>query len=244
MTTSNLLSKAIQQPVLNRADGPTPVGVQRKTISIQVADAIRQRILSGEYAANTQLKQEHIAAEFGVSRIPVREALHQLHSEGFVTLISHKGAVVSSVSLDEIMELYELRARIETWLLGLAIPRMTDADLATARHFAEKFTEKGIHSEYCYESNWAFHAALYAPSGRKTTIEFVHRLHQDIERYTRMVTSLDGVQPKADREHKQLLEYCQEKDTLRAINLLEMHIIHGGRFLVDHLKELRAEDGA
>lgn len=244
MTTSNLLNKAIRQPVSERRNGPPPIGVQRKTISVQVADAIRQRILSGEYAASTQLKQEHIATEFGVSRIPVREALHQLHSEGFVTLISHKGAVVSSVSFEEIMELYELRARIETWLLGLAIPRMTDADLAIARQFAQKFTEKGNQSEYCYESNWAFHDALYAPSGRKTTIEFVHRLHQDIERYTRMVTSLDGVQPKADREHRQLLDYCQEKDTLRAINLLEMHIIDGGRFLVDHLKELRAEESA
>ena len=117
--------------------------VQRKTISTQVADALRQKILSGEYSDNFQLRQEHIAAEFGVSRIPVREALHQLHSEGFVTLVSHKGAVVSSVSMDEILELYDLRARIETWLLGLAVPRMGEADLALARDRAQQHQVAG-----------------------------------------------------------------------------------------------------
>ena len=58
--------------------------VQKKTISAQVADAIRQKILIGEYEANAQLRQEHLATEFGVSRIPVREALHQLHSSSFM----------------------------------------------------------------------------------------------------------------------------------------------------------------
>lgn len=244
MTQTGSLSKAFLQRIPNgddQHDAPLAL-VQRKTISVQVADAIRQRILSGQYAASTQLKQERIASEFGVSRIPVREALHQLHSEGFVTLISHKGATVSSVSLDEILELFELRARIETWLLGLAIPHMNDTDLEAARQFAERFTEKGHQSEYCYGSNWAFHAALYAPSGRKTTIDFVQRLHRDIERYTRMATSLVGVQPKADREHKQLIELCEGGDTVRAVDLLELHILDGGRFLVEHLKELR-QDG-
>lgn len=224
---------------VGQESGTALLTVQKKTISVQVADAIRQRILAGEYPAQTQLKQERIASEFGVSRIPVREALHQLHSEGFVTLISHKGAVVSSVSLDEILELYELRARIETWLLGLAIPRMTSSDLQSARGFAQRFSEKGAESEYCYESNWLFHSALYAPSGRKATIEFVHRIHQDIERYSRMVTSLVGLQPQAAEEHWQLISYCEARDTLRAVSLLDTHITNGGRFLVDHLKELR-----
>ncbi|SDA91212.1 GntR family transcriptional regulator [Mesorhizobium qingshengii] len=213
--------------------------VQKKTISTQVADAIRQKILMGEYAGNFQLRQEHLATEFGVSRIPVREALHQLHSEGFVTLVSHKGAVVTSISLDEILELYELRARIETWLLALAIPRMTEADLALARERAEQHQEQGRTGEYSNQLNWNFHATLYAPSGRKATIELVGRIYQQLERYTRMMVTLTEIQVQSDRDHWQLIELCEAKDTLRAVSLLEMHIITSGRFLVERLQELR-----
>ncbi len=224
------------------SDGKGAVLVQRKTISSQVADAIRQKILSGVYPAGLQLRQEHVALEFGVSRIPVREALHQLHSEGFVTLVSHKGAVVSPVSLEEILELYELRARIETWLVALAIPRMTDTDFTEAERQAERFGAEGDDAEYSYELNWRFHAALYAASGRKTTIEMVHRIHHQIERYTRMMISLTGSQSKSNLEHWQLIELCRQKDVLRASNLLDIHILDGGRFLVDRLQQLRDAD--
>lgn len=213
--------------------------LQKKTISTQVADAIRQKILSGEYEADLQLRQEHLATEFGVSRIPVREALHQLHSEGFVTLVSHKGAVVSSISLDEILELYELRARIETWLLALAIPRMTEADLVLARERAQQHQDQGRAGEYSNQLNWNFHAALYEPSGRKATIELVGRIYQQLERYTRMMVSLTEIQAQSDRDHWQLIALCEAKDTLRAVNLLEMHIITSGKFLVDRLQELK-----
>jgi DNA-binding GntR family transcriptional regulator len=213
--------------------------VQKKTISAQVADAIRQRILVGDYEANLQLRQEHLATEFGVSRIPVREALHQLHSEGFVTLVSHKGAVVSSISLDEILELFELRARIETWLLGLAIPRMSEADMALAREHARRHQEQGRTGENSNQLNWNFHAALYAPSGRKATIELVGRIYQQLERYTRMMVSLTEIQTQSDRDHWQLIQLCEAKDTLRAVSLLETHIITSGKFLVDRLQELR-----
>src|SRR5690606_12145943 len=100
---------------------------------------LRSRILSGEYKAGFQLRQEAVAVDMGVSRIPIREALHQLHSEGFVTLVSHKGAVVTEIALGEIFELYELRARVETWLLSLAIPHMTEEDLRVAEEAAVRF---------------------------------------------------------------------------------------------------------
>ena len=213
--------------------------VQKKTISAQVADAIRQKILSGEYGENLQLRQEHIAAEYGVSRIPVREALHQLHSEGFVTLISHKGAVVSPVSLEEILEMYELRARIETWLIALAIPRMSEKDLRDAEAQALRFGQQRDDANYSVSLNWEFHKALYLPSGRKTTIEMVERIHQHIERYTRMMVSLTGQQGKSDVEHHQLVKLCRDKDPLRASQLLDVHILDGGRFLVECLTKMR-----
>lgn len=213
--------------------------LKKQTLSQQVADLIRSRILSGEYPGGTQLRQEHIAAEQGISRIPVREALHQLNSEGFVTLISHKGAVVTELSLDEIIELYELRARIETWLLSLAIPHMTESDLAKCQAAAERFgkPEGGV---YSHDLNWDFHAMLYAPSKRVATIDLVCGLHSKIERYTKLMIVFDSERQEiSHREHLKLIELCRAKDTLRAVNLLDMHISEGCRQLVAKLDEIK-----
>jgi DNA-binding GntR family transcriptional regulator len=134
-----------------------------------------------------------------------------------------------------------LRARIETWLLALAIPRMTDADLALARERAKQHQEQGRTGEYSNQLNWNFHATLYAPSGRKATIDLVGRIYQQLERYTRMMVTLTEIQVQSDRDHWQLIELCEAKDTLRAVGLLEMHIITSGKFLVDRLQELRGD---
>src|SRR5262245_22263850 len=88
--------------------------------------------MAGVLPEGQQLRQEALAADLGVSRIPVREALRQLEAEGFVAIESHRGAVVSKLSLDEIIELFELRIRLEGWLLALAIPEMGVDDLEKA----------------------------------------------------------------------------------------------------------------
>src|SRR5262245_65995160 len=98
---------------LLKMDSGLPV---KRTIADQVAEVIRQRILSGQLKGGQPIRQEHLAAEMGVSRIPLREALKQLAAEGFVTLDSHKGAVVAELSVDEVEELLHLRLRLHTWL--------------------------------------------------------------------------------------------------------------------------------
>ena len=94
--------------------------LKRQATASQVADELRRRILSGEIPAGTQLPQEQLAADFGVSKVPVREALFQLEAEGFVTQQFHRTAIVSGLEPDEITQIFELRCQIESWLLGLA----------------------------------------------------------------------------------------------------------------------------
>src|SRR3954464_3473882 len=104
---------------------PGVVPIQRQTIASMTITALRERILRGDYPEGEPLRQDAIADELGVSRIPVREALRQLEAEGLVTFSPHRGAVVSSLSLDEIDELFDLRAQIECDLLAHAVPRMS-----------------------------------------------------------------------------------------------------------------------
>src|SRR5678810_63542 len=110
----------------SKADAPTAASelvllpIKRQTLTGMTADAIRERILRGRYPEGSPLRQDAIGAELGVSRIPVREALRQLEAEGLVTFNPHRGAIVSSLSLEEIGELFELRAEIECDLLRRA----------------------------------------------------------------------------------------------------------------------------
>src|SRR5581483_11927857 len=107
-----------------------------------------------------------------VSRIPVREALRQLEAEGLVTFNPHRGAVVSSLSLAEIEELFELRADIECELLRRAIPRMSAEQLDRATDVLDEFQDalEAGESARWGPLNWHFHAALYAPAERKLTM--------------------------------------------------------------------------
>ncbi len=110
----------------------SPLRIERKTVAMLALERLRERILHGDYPEGAPLRQDALAAELGVSRIPVREALRQLEAEGLVTFSPHVGAVVSSLSLAEIKELFDLRALLESELLRRAIPHMHEDDLARA----------------------------------------------------------------------------------------------------------------
>src|ERR1700758_2110404 len=87
-----------------------------KTIVVKV-ERLREKILTGELREGEQLRQDAIASEFQISRIPVREALSHLAAEGLITIVANRGAVVSSLSPDEIMEMFETRAALECYML-------------------------------------------------------------------------------------------------------------------------------
>src|SRR6185369_4521990 len=118
---------------------PGVVPIQRQTIASMTVEALRERILRGDYPDGEPLRQDALADELGVSRIPVREALRQLEAEGLVTFNPHRGAVVSSLSLDEIAELFELRAEIECDLIARAIPLATKEHIDRALEVLDEF---------------------------------------------------------------------------------------------------------
>src|SRR4051794_1255731 len=104
-----------------------------------IAAVLREAIVSGALAAGEQLRQGEVAAEFDVSIIPVREAMRQLLAEGFVVLQRNRGAVVAEIAIEEIVELFDLRRMLETRLLELAVPRLSDADMRLAASHQRMF---------------------------------------------------------------------------------------------------------
>ena len=143
-----------------------------------VLEEVRDRILHGDYAEGTPLRQDAIAAEMGVSRIPVREALRQLEAEGLVTFSPHVGAIVSTLSLDEIREVFELRAVIEADLLRRAFPHLGELDVERAYGVLEKYEGALAAGDVRAWGalNWEFHSTLYLPDRHPLSVSIVQQL--------------------------------------------------------------------
>jgi DNA-binding GntR family transcriptional regulator len=209
-------------------------------------EALRERILRGDYPDGEPLRQDALAEELGVSRIPVREALRQLEAEGLVTFSPHRGAVVSSLSLDEIDELFELRAAIECDLLSRAIPNMSREQLDRATEVLDEFEDALSAGEATRWGplNWHFHAALYAPANRNFTMGVLQKLHQHSDRYFRMQVLLAHGGAKANEEHRAIAAAVSEKNVSLANALMRAHILDAGRSLLVLLGEQRRAENA
>ncbi len=220
-----------------KADPP----FRRETITSSVAAALRRRILAGGFAEGTQLRQDAIATEFGVSRIPVREALRQLEAEGLVTFFAHRGAVVSGLSLDEIREMFHIRRLLECDLLRQAVPCMDDADLARAGAVLQAHRDALAAGDVALygELNWRFHAALYAPAGRPKAFGIVETVNNNVDRYLRMQLTIGGASERANAEHGRILELCRVGRVEEACDLLGRHIENGGESLIEFLERQR-----
>src|SRR6187401_3158712 len=118
----------LQRPAMKTED-EMKVPLKHRTLSAAIVDQLRQSILDGTYPAGSQLRQDALGEAYGVSRIPVREALFQLEAEGLVRIVPQKGAIVSELSFDEINDVFDLRLILEPRLLAQSAPGFTTMDL-------------------------------------------------------------------------------------------------------------------
>jgi DNA-binding GntR family transcriptional regulator len=194
----------------------------RKTAVELVLDDLRARILSGQLTPGAALRQEALADELGVSRIPLREAIRLLSSEGLVDVIPHRGAYVSMLSLDEVQEFFDLRLRLEPWLLHEAVPNMNAADLDQAERLVASMDQAG--AEHWGQLNWQLHLLLYRPAARPAAIGIVRALHDKSERYFRFQVVNAPIRHQAHVEHMALIALCRQGRADEARAALEHHI--------------------
>lgn len=217
--------------------------IEKVSIPDMIADDLRSRILRGDFPEGHQLRQATLASEYEISRMPVREALKRLEAEGLVVFTPHKGAEVTSLAPEDIQEVLHLRKLLEPDILRDAIPKMTDADIEDAKKNAHSF-DLALHGDDTNigelgRYNWALHAALYRPSGRERTMQFLKTLHYQAERYTRLHVILARGKKRASQEHRKLIDYCRKREAKAACTLLSQHIESAEQELLNFLKAQR-----
>src|ERR1700744_1085598 len=203
---------------------------ERGSTSRMIANALRTAIVDGSLAPGAPLRQDAIARHFSVSAIPVREALRQLESEGWVKVEINKGATVAPLSAEEALEIYEIRAALESLAIGLAIPAHTPASLRHAEELCKEAAAETEPSLYV-SHNEAFHLSLYAPAARPQLIEMIGVLHGRGERYLRLKFGLPSYKGESDREHVALFKAVRRRDVAAAQSLVTQHLLGTGELL-------------
>lgn len=202
--------------------------IEYKTRTQLVVEILREKILSGEIVAGQPLRQAALAEELNVSRIPVREALLQLEAEGLVTFEPHKGASATELNLDQVDELFELRAMIEGALLRSSLVNISDEALAQATDILAKL-DSALGKENAANTwsklNSDFHNCLYSGADRPQTADLVNILNKNADRYIRMHLLWAGGISKAGPEHAELLGFCKARDFDNAVAKLKQHIL-------------------
>jgi DNA-binding GntR family transcriptional regulator len=191
----------------------------------RVADELRSAILHGAHPPGTRLRQEELAAQFGASRVPVREALRTLESEGLITTVANTGAWIARLSLDECVELYQVRERIEPLLLRYSMPLLRDDQIERLTELVGEM-ERARDVEEFLELDRTFHLGSYAGAQTSFLGPTVERLWNTTQHYRRAFTrllDLDGNRILHD-EHHMLVTAIRERDCEEAERVLLGHI--------------------
>lgn len=197
-----------------------------RTISAQIARLVRQRIVTGFYPGGAQLLQDSIAAEFGVSKIPIREALVQLSAEGLVDIQAHRGFQVRSMSLAEAREVLGLRLMIEPEVCaeGARLARHEDRVEAEAALDALNRRVASRRNDEAGELNRDFHIALTVPHVQPIAAEVVSRLLTISQRYAQVHLTVPGRPARAIEEHSQIYAAWAAGNGREVARLLRAHI--------------------
>jgi len=193
--------------------------------SQQIANSLKEEILSGKFPPGVRIRQEDIAEQFGASRSPVREALRILEAEGLINLVAHTGAWISHLSLAECEEMYQIRERVEPLLLRLSIPAMTDSVIAELTDLANQM-EATNDVETFLKLDRQFHLLSYSKAETALVGDMVNRLWNTTQHYRRAYSRLlaaSSFKP-AHYEHHLLLAAIIRRDTDDAERILFGHI--------------------
>lgn len=196
-----------------------------RTLSERIFEVVREQIVMGQLGKGTPIRQDALAAELGVSKIPLREALARLEQEGLLMSQANRGYFVRPMSRDQADEIFALRLSIEPAAAAYAARQANDAERAEAIAAFERLDSAA--NENLAEvavRNREFHTALVQPGGRLLTTQLVERLSILAERYVVAQLAPAGRDERAHLEHRELLDTWLARDEAAIKTMLASHI--------------------
>lgn len=216
------------------------MSVRPPTAQQFVLAELRRAITAGRLRPGTAIRQEALAEEFGVSRVPLREALKTLQGEGLVSYQAHRGYFVEMLSLDDLREAYRIREILEEEAVRRAQARLTDADLDqldAAQREVERAAAAGDVLEMT-AANRRFHMALFELAGMPRLVRLIKSLWDATDAYRSMYYGEGDNRSLVVDEHNAMLAALRERDPDRAVRILDAHRAHAVAALETILTDL------
>lgn len=188
-----------------------------------ITSRLREAITDGRLVAGQKLNLDDLAREFEVSRMPVRDALKALESEGLVRIYPYRGIEVSRLTSAELEELFALREILEQAAVERAVPRLTDKDLDAMAELLVEMDELENASDRWFAANASFHALLNEASGWARLLDMISVLRTNAERYVRAYVMDDG-RMRSQAQHWDLYHACRAREIETARKVIRQHI--------------------
>ena len=216
--------------------GPIPTHLARS----EIEETLRNAILDGRLPCGTAIRQEALAKLFGVSRMPVREALRQLEAQGLLQVVQYKGAVVAPLIEDNSLETYELRQLLEAQALRLSVPLLSKEDFEEAEGYIEALEiEKDFGK--IGTLNRQFHQALYCKAPNKKLLALIEAGLIEEERFLRFNLEQMNLGKLCQDDHRALLRYARARDVEACIAELELHLQRGVKAITYYLSMVKTK---
>ena len=199
-----------------------------KSLRGKVFEKIRTDILQGRYKKGDELVECTIGKELGVSRTPVREAIRQLELEGLVQLIPNKGAFVTGISVKDVMDMYQIRARLEGLCAAMAAEKITREQaegMEEAIVLSDYHADRGNYDQVCQQDG-RFHQLLYEASGSRILAHTLTDFHEYLQR-VRMASVKYRMRVRpSNSEHRQILDAIKNHEAQQAEQAAYQHIFN------------------
>lgn len=204
-----------------------------------VFNTLRNAILKGELAPGERLMEMHLAEQLGVSRTPIREAIRKLELEGLVVMTPRKGAVVASITEDDLRDVLEVRKVLEQLAVELACTHITDEEMQKLKGTMEEF-RKAIHVNDAVEiasKDEKFHDIIYQATRNHRLIQILNNLREQMYRYRFEYVKDEKVRNDLIEEHIKIISALENKDIENGKAAIKQHIIHQEKSILENLAQ-------
>ncbi len=225
-----------QKVELNNLDFGSLQALQaRKSLGEHVFDSLKQAIIRGNMSPGDWLVESHIADTLGISRTPVREAIHKLEREGLIERQPRGGFTVQGLTRDDIEETFGIRAVLEGYAARLAAIKHHKKELAPLENKIEEFENYLAQKQQAELTriNTEFHDLLYALSKSPKLVHMINGLRDQIFRFRQMILKESKMAKISNEDHKQMLTFIRKRDADGVEALVRGHIIRGQEMVLE-----------
>jgi len=212
---------------------------RHQTLRERILETIREAILNGQLKPGEKVAEPELAERFGISRTPIREAFRQLESEGYLTVIPRKGAVVTDLSEREVEEFYSIKSILEGYAARMAAEKMTDKDcerLETINLRLKQLAAEGDVKTF-FRVHDEFHELFIRAAGNDKLFTLIGQLLRKFNRLRMASLALPGRMEISVQEHNKILEAFRQHDGEKADNLVRKNAAYGGQVLIQSLAQ-------